>query len=332
MTTIERMIGPAADRKDALAMSFATSYAGVLAFMAVVNEGSFAKAGDRLGIGRSAVSRSVQRLEAQLDARLFHRTTRSTSLTNEGELFLSRCEPGVTHIAQALEDMRELRQGPPRGNLRISSTVTFGRKMVAPLLAGFKAAYPDISLELLLDDAPPDFIADRIDVSFLNGRLEDSQIVAKQLLPMRLVVCASAAYAEANGLPSTLDELAQHRCVHLRLPSGRVSDWEFKMDGRRQRVVPPGCSTFNDDELVLQAVLDGQGLAQLAAYQLCEPLRAGQLVTCLEAHAPDDRGHYICYSSRQQLPARIRVFIDYMTHHVRQVHTQSMQDTPALAA
>ena len=332
MTTFERTSRPNPEAADTLASSFAISYVGVLAFMAVANEGSFAKAGNRLGIGRSAVSRIVQRLEAQVNARLFHRTTRSTSLTSEGELFFSRCEPGVTHINQALEDMRELRQGPPKGRLRISSAATFGRKVVAPLLAGFRAAYPDISLDLLLDDTPPDFIGDRIDVAFRNGRLEDSQIVAKQLVPMRLLVCASPAYAEAHGLPRSLDDLAQHQCVHLRLPSGRVSDWQFKVDGHIQRVVPPSCTSFNDDELVLQAVLDGQGLAQLAAYQLCAPLRAGQLVTCLDAHAPDDCGHYICYLSRQQLPTRIRVFVDYMTQHIREEHASALEFTSAIAA
>lgn len=332
MTTIERAAGPAGEPTDTLAASFATSYAGVLAFMAVVNEGSFAKAGDRLGIGRSAVSRSVQRLEAQLDARLFHRTTRSTSLTSEGEMFFARCEPGVTHIAQALEDMRELRQGPPRGRLRICSAATFGRKVVAPLLAGFNAAYPEIAIELLLDDAPPDFIGDRIDVSFRNGRLEDSQVVAKQLVPMRLMVCASPDYARRHGLPRTLPELQQHRGIHLRLPSGRVSEWEFKVDGRPQRAMPPGVSIFNDDELVLQAAMAGQGLAQLAAYQACAPLRDGNLITCLDAYAPDDRGHYICYLSRQQLPLRIRVFIDYMTQQIRESYAQSVELATDLAA
>ena len=329
--TIARLNGSGGERNDTLASSFATSYAGVLVFIAVVNEGSFARAGDRLGIGRSAVSRSVQRLESQLNARLFHRTTRNTTLTSEGEMFFARCQPGVSHIAQALEDMRELRQGPPRGRLRISSAATFGRKVVAPLLAGFHAAYPEIALELLLDDAHPDFIAERIDVSFRNGRLEDSQVVAKQLMPMRMLVCAAPAYAQAHGLPGTLEELAQHRGVHLRLPTGRISDWEFRVAGRAQRIVPPGHSTFNDDELVLQAVLDGQGLAQLAAYQVCADLREGRLVTCLDEHAPDDRGHYICYLSRQQLPSRIRVFIDYMTQHIRALHMQSMELT-ALAA
>jgi LysR family transcriptional regulator, regulator for bpeEF and oprC len=322
---------PAGERGDTLAASFATSYAGVIAFIAVVNEGSFAKAGDRLGIGRSAVSRSVQRLEAQLDARLFNRTTRNTTLTGEGELFFARCQPGVTHIAQAFENMRELRQGTPRGLLRVSSAATFGRKVVAPLLAGFHAQYPEVAIELLLDDAAPDFVADRIDVSFRNGRLEDSQVVAKLLAPMRLLLCASADYAREHGLPVTLDDLPAHRGVHLRLPSGRIAEWQFDVEGRARKMAAPGRSSFNDDELVLQAVLDGEGIAQLAAYQICNQVRAGQLVTFLDEHAPDAGGHYLCYLSRQQLPSRIRVFIDYMSEHVRAAHERSLAATPLAA-
>src|SRR5215475_12120425 len=108
-------------RQDPLISSFSASYAGVLAFIAVATEGSFARAADRLGVGRSAVSRSVQKLEGQLGARLFSRTTRSTTLTSEGELFFENCRPGVEHILQALEEIRDLREGPPRGQLRISA-------------------------------------------------------------------------------------------------------------------------------------------------------------------------------------------------------------------
>lgn len=322
--------GAGAAKADTLANSFSTSYAGVLAFLAVANEGSFAKAGDRLGIGRSAVSRSVQRLETQLNARLFHRTTRSTTLTNEGELFLARCEPGVMHIAQALEDMRELREGPPRGRLRVSSMVCFGRRVVAPLLPGFHEAYPDIELELMLDDATPDFIADRIDICFRAGRLEDSQVIAKQLMPVRMLVCAAPSYVRRHGTPASLEALADHRCIHLRLPSGRMCDWEFRVDGRSHRVLPPSArNTFNDDDLVLHAVLDGQGIAQLPAYQVAPLLQTGQLVTCLDEFAPEERSHYICYFSRMHLPSRIRAFIDYMSKHIREVH---LTDLPLSAA
>ncbi|QSN63104.1 LysR family transcriptional regulator [Caballeronia sp. M1242] len=303
--------------EDSLASSFAKSYAGVVAFLAVVSEGSFARASDRLGIGRSAVSRNVQKLEAQLNARLFLRTTRSTSLTREGELFYQNCHPGVQRIVQAFEDMRDLRDGPPRGHLRIGSTTSFGRAIVAPLMRGFNEAFPEITVELLLSDHPANFTSDRIDVSFRDGRVEDSQVIARQLIPMQLLVCASPAYARMHGLPRDIAELHAHRCINLRTASGRIAEWEFSVEGRTQKLVPAGRHTFNCAELALQAVHAGQGLAQLAGYQVCEALRDRRLVSCLTEFSPSDRGHYLCYLSRKHLPARIRVFVDYMTEHVR---------------
>lgn len=307
----------AAAQGDALASSFATTYAGVIAFIAVVHEGSFARAAQRLGIGRSAVSRSVQKLEAQLDTRLFLRTTRSTALTAEGELFFENCRPGVDRILQSVGEMQDLRSGAPRGSLRIWSTAGFGRKVVAPLLKDFHAAYSDITLELILDDRPPDFTADRIDVAFRDGSMDDAQMVARKLVPMPMLVCASPDYARRHGLPRTIGELAGHACIGVRFASGRVSEWEFKVDGLRHQHQPKGWLCFNDADLVLQSVLDGDGIAQLPAYQAGAHLRAGRLVACLAQYAPDDRGHYLCYLSRHHMPARMRCFIDYMTERIR---------------
>jgi DNA-binding transcriptional LysR family regulator len=311
---------------------FASSYAGVVSFLAVANEGSFARAGDRLGIGRSSVSRNVQKLEAQLDVRLFLRTTRNTTLTREGELFYENCQPGIERIAQALDDMRELRNGPPRGHLRIVSTPGFGRKVVAPLLRGFHTHYPAISLELLLNDRPPEFTTDRVDVSFRDGRMEDSAIVARQLIPMQMIVCASPAYAGVHGLPRHVDELADHRCINFRTASGRTREWEFKVDGLRQRRQPVAQHTFNDTDLIVQAVLHGLGIAQLPAHQVRDLLGDGQLVGCLAQHAPDDSGHYICYLSRKQLPARIRVFVDYMIEQTRALDLLCLTSMTALSS
>lgn len=308
---------PLRARGDALASSFATTYAGVVAFIAVVHEGSFARAAERLGIGRSAVSRSVQKLETQIDTRLFLRTTRSTTLTAEGQQFYENCAPGVERIVQAVEDMRELRSGSARGQLRISSTVGFGRKIVAPLLRGFNARYPDIAVDLVLDDRPTDFVSDRIDVAFRNGRMDDSQVVAKRLIPMQMFVCASPAYARSHGLPATVTELDDHACINFRFASGSIFEWEFAVDGQMRKVMPHGRHCYNDADLVLQAVLDGAGIAQMAGYQVCDHLRAGTLVACLAEHVPGDRGHYLCYLSRHQLPLRIRVFIDFMTEQIR---------------
>lgn len=308
---------PRAESTDVLAASFAASYSGVVAFIAVVSEGSFAKAGDRLGVGRSAISRSVQKLEEQLGTRLFFRTTRSTSLTREGELFYENCRPGVERIVQAVDGLRELREGPPRGRLRVSSTVGFGRKVVAPLLAGFQSEFPEIAVDLLLDESATDFSAEHVDIAFRDGQPEQSQLIAKRLFPMQLMVCASPEYAAKHGLPRSLEELNDHRCINYRLASGKVIEWELKVGGKPKKLMLKGNSSFNDADLVLRAVLAGQGLAQLAGYQIGELLEAGRVVTCLTECAPDDRGHYLCYPSRQHLPARARVFIDYMTIHTR---------------
>jgi DNA-binding transcriptional LysR family regulator len=317
---------PLTSRADPLASSFATSYAGVVAFIAVVTEGSFARAGDRLGIGRSAVSRSVQKLEDQLNVRLFLRTTRSTTLTREGDLFYANCHTGVDRIVQAVEEMRDLREGPPRGHLRISSAVGFGRKVVAPLLGEFRAAYPEVSIDLLLDDKPTDFISDRVDIAFRNGRMEDAQIIAKQIIPMQMLVCASRKYQDAHGLPQTIEDLVDHQCINLRVSSGRICEWEFKADGQARKFLPQAKMTYNDPDLVLKAALDGHGIAQMAGYLICDSLRSGALVPCLARHAPDDRGHYICYLSRQHMPSRMRVFIDFMTTRIRAADLQCLTD------
>ncbi|KWT94136.1 MULTISPECIES: LysR family transcriptional regulator [unclassified Variovorax] len=317
---------PLNSHADPLAFSFATTYAGVVAFIAVVTEGSFARAADRLGIGRSAVSRSVQRLEDQLNVRLLLRTTRSTTLTREGDLFYANCHTGVDRIVQAVEEMRDLREGPPRGHLRISAPVGFGRKVVAPLLGEFRAVYPHVSIDLVLDDKPADFISDRVDIAFRNGRMEDAQIIAKQIIPMQVLLCASPAYRDARGLPETVDDLAQHEFINFRFGSGRLFEWEFKVGGQVRKFLPRARFTYNDPELVLQAVLDGHGVAQMAGYLVCESLRSGALVQCLPQYAPDDRGHYICYLSRQHLPSRMRVFIDFMTTRIRASDLQCVTD------
>lgn len=310
-------IAPSSEINDPLASSFATSYTGVMAFMTVVAEGSFAKAGDRLGIGRSAVSRGVQKLETQLGVRLISRTTRSLSLTSEGQLFHAHCKPGIEYISQALEGMRDLREGPPRGTLRVCSTVGFGRKVVAPLLKGFRHSYPGVEVDLMLNDGPTDFTADNVDVSFRNGRIEDSQIIAKLLFPMQMLVCASPDYVQRLGMPCSIDDLSNHRCINFRFTSGRIYEWEFKVDGQLRKAAPKASLTFNDADLVLSAVLDGQGIAQLAGYQICDLLRERRLIACLVQHMPDGRGHYLCYQGRVHMPSRVRVFIDHMTTAIR---------------
>jgi DNA-binding transcriptional LysR family regulator len=297
---------------DPLSASFSTSYANVVAFMAVVVEGSFAKAASRLGVDRSAVSRSVKRLEEHLGVRLLRRTTRSLSLTSEGELLHDQCRPGIEQIGQAFELLRELRDGPPQGTLRIGAEVDFGRRVIAPLLPAFQSAYPGIGLDVVLDDMPVNFIDDRIDVRFQRGPLADGHVVARRLMPLDLTVCATPSYFHWHGVPLTPEDLRRHRCVGRRLPNGRLQDWEFSVQGRllRQRVTPR--HIVNDDELLARAVGEGLGIGQLPGHLVRDRLADGSLVRCLEDHAVEDAGYELCYPRRTHMPTRVRVFIDHI--------------------
>ncbi|MGH8114888.1 MAG: substrate binding domain-containing protein, partial [Rhodanobacteraceae bacterium] len=161
------------------------------------------------------------------------------------------------------------------------------------------------------------FTSDRVDVTFRNGRMEDADIIARQVIPMQMLVCCSPAYKQEHGLPTAIEDLTTHECIDFCTGAGRPVDWEFEVDGKPRKVLPRAKLSFNDPELVLQAVLDGQGIAQMAGYLAREPLRSGALIQCLMQYAPEDRGHYICYLSRQHMPTRMRVFIDFMTARIR---------------
>ncbi|WP_256094920.1 substrate binding domain-containing protein [Paraburkholderia nodosa] len=219
--------------------------------------------------------------------------------------------------------MRVLHRDPHCGRLRICSTTGFGRRIVGPLLTSFRAKYPDIAIDFWLQDIAPDLTANRIDIAFCDDRMDDARIVARQLIPMQLHVCASAAYARELGLPRTVDELSGHRCINVRTASGRVAEWEFKTGGVSQKTVPRALLTFNDPDLVLQSVLDGEGIAQLPAYQASVLLRERRLLACLAQYAPDDRGHYACYRMCKQLPPHVSVLLDYMTVRIRALDLSS---------
>src|SRR5262249_51769875 len=149
---------------------------------------------------------------------------RTTNLTREGETFFEHCNRGVSQIADAVNNMLDLRQGPPRGSIRVCASVAFGRNVIAPLIFKFSEIYPEIEVDLLLEDRPACLAGKQIDVAFRDGHIEDSNIIAKRLVAMQMVLCASRSYVEKRGLPATLEELRRHDCVNLRLPGGRVSE------------------------------------------------------------------------------------------------------------
>lgn len=302
---------------DPLSATFATSYANVFAFMAVVAEGNFARAGQRLGIDRSAVSRSVKRLESRLGVRLLRRTTRSLSLTPEGELLYTHCQPGIEQIGQAFELMSELRDGPPRGTLHVSAELSFGRHVLAPLLRGFQERFPEVDLDLVLDDGPADFASGRVDLRFQRGPTAQGPLVARQVMPLDLVVCASPTYLRWQGRPATPADLAAHRCIGRRLSSGRLREWEFRDRGRAQRQRVNAWHVVNDDDLVVAAMRDGMGLGQVPGHLVRDLIGAGALKRCLDDRAPEVSGYELCYAPNARMPSRMRVFIDHVTTQLR---------------
>jgi DNA-binding transcriptional LysR family regulator len=186
--------------------------------------------------------------------------------------------------------------------------------------------YPEVSIDLMLCDSPANFTSDGIDIAFRNGRVDDSQIIARRIIPMHMILCASPGYVRENGVPMEVHDLPRHRAINFRFSSGRIYEWEFKVAGHLIKHAPSAHLTFNDADLVLNAVLDGQGIAQLAGYQACDHLATGRLISCMDQYAPDDRSHFLCYLSKQHMPSRMRLFIDFMLEQIRMLNLQCAVD------
>lgn len=291
----------------------------IAAFIQAADAGSFGAAAKALGISTPAVSKSVKTLEDGFGVRLFHRTTRGLTLTDEGLAYLERVRPLLEELQLASADLRES-QGAVEGTLRVSAPTGFGRHCIVPLLPEFLIAHPGVQIDLHLDDAFSDLVAGRFDIAVRNGRLTDSNIVARQIAPMRLIVCGSPAYLAARGTPQSLEDLTQHNCINYRLSSsGRVFNWEFENNnGERFSRAVQGNLIANTPEVTCFAALQGLGLAQLGSYHCAGPIRDGRLVPVLVDHICTMRGHWLCYLERKHLPQRVRAFADFICEQVPQ--------------
>lgn len=288
------------------------------AFVQAADAGSFGGAAKGLGLSVPAVSKSVKALEDGLGVRLFHRSTRGLTLTEEGQAYLERVRPLLDSLQQATADLRES-QGTVGGVLRVSAPTGFGRHCIVPLIPEFLRAHPGVEIDLHLDDDYSDLVAGRFDIAVRNGRLTDSNIVARPIAPMRLVVCGSPDYLARRGTPQTVEDLAQHNCINYRLASsGRIFNWEFERDGQRLSHPVTGNFTANMPEITCFAALQGLGLAQLGSYHCAGPIRDGRLLPVLLDHVCTMRGHWLCYLERKHLPQRVRAFADFVCDQVPQ--------------
>ncbi|EPD38608.1 MULTISPECIES: LysR family transcriptional regulator [Delftia] len=284
--------------------------AGVSAFVASAEAGSFAQAAERLGLTRSAVGKAVARLEERLGARLFVRTTRSLGLTEDGQMFYERC-------AQALEDLdaaRHMLEAGRRevvGRLRISAPVVFGRHHVAPLLLELAQLHPRLRIEASFTDRQLDFADDGIDLAIRSGELSDSDwLVARRLGMQTMVLCASPAYLQAHGAPRSVADLAGHRCIAY-MRSGRAAPWGLAgEDGSLAAPVLEPALGFDDIETIATATLQGAGLAHMPLWRVRSALDSGALVRLLPDVPAARIPLHVLWPRTRFLPYRLRVTID----------------------
>jgi DNA-binding transcriptional LysR family regulator len=292
---------------------------GILNFTRTAELGSFAAAARELDISPVAVSQNISRLEKNLGVRLFARSTRALQLTPEGQAFWEQCKAPLAQLDAACKDIASDALHAA-GKLRATIVSPVAYLYLIPLLPLFFKRHPDIQLELELSEDSAALIPKRFDLGIRVGMLNDAAFVARPLGPMRLLLCASPAYLAAHGTPSSTDELASHQLLQLQI-TGREQATPFfvqtRSDGARslRMLQLPARFICNDFRGLLQGCVDGLGIAQLPLPVALTALRQGQLKTFLPEHVPDGWQLFIHYPSRKQLPARVRVFVDFCVEH-----------------
>ncbi|MDR7379681.1 DNA-binding transcriptional LysR family regulator [Rhodoferax ferrireducens] len=282
----------------------------VATFVKAAELGSLRQAAAAQGISPQAASQALVQLEQHLGVRLFHRTTRSLSLTEEGEQFLHAAQPGLSTLQRALHGARRGRE-EIAGPLRIVAPRSLMLEVLWPVLEEYCRRHPQIEPDVQMDDRLSNWVEDRVDVGFRAGQPPEGGVISRRLMPLQLVVCAAPAYIAQHGAPTSIDALAQHRCSGFRHAStGKPMPWEFKVGDEVVARNITAALLSNDVELEARAVVAGQAIGQLVGTTAAPLVRAGQLVPLLTAHVADHLGLYVYYGSRSAQPSRVRAFID----------------------
>ena len=290
-------------------------FAGIRAFVQAVEAGSFSRAAQQLGMSPSSVGKAVARLEQRLDVRLFHRTTRSLSLTDEGLAFHDSCVRALAELEQAESILAE-RRIQPAGRLRIAVPVLLGRDWVMPLLLQLAADYPALEIEARFSNQPVDFAEQGCDLAVRIGLLDDSaSLAARQLGLQKLVVCAAPAYLARHGEPATPQALNGHACIGM-LRDEQLEVWQLRDANGNISVNISARLRLGHLEAVRQAALAGHGLAQLPRWLVEKELASGQLQAVLEAFAGPGLPLYAAWPASRAMTARLRLVIDTLRGNV----------------
>lgn len=281
-------------------------------FVRVAEARGFTAAARRLGLSTAAVSKSVARLENQLGIKLLNRTTRSISLTDDGEMFYLRCRDILADLEEA-EAAVTRASVSPRGKLRIQAPIGLGRRIVMPSLSILTQQYPLLSIDVDLSDRMPDLAEEGIDAVLRVGPPTDSRVIARALARISFVTCASPGYLDAHGTPNTPDDLDRHNCLAYVVPqTGRYHEWEFANNGKRHIHTPVGTLNVNNAEALLDAVLSGVGIARVASFIAAPEIVNGRLRLVLGDYIAPGQHIYLVYLQNRHLSPRVRVFADLM--------------------
>jgi DNA-binding transcriptional LysR family regulator len=284
----------------------------ITTFVRAATLGSLRRAAVDQGISPQAASQAVMQLEKELGVRLFHRTTRKLSLTEEGQRLFDSVKPALSIFSSALDEARRSKE-EIGGLLRVSAPRALGMPVLWAYFEQFQQLHPNVQLEVQFDDHFTDLVTERADVGFRGGPPPSGGSIARPLVPIQLIVCASPEYIERNGAPRTIDELDQHRCTgYRRANTGKLAQWQFQMgDEIVYRDVPPAICV-NDTEMETQAVLSGLGIGQLGSFNAMPHIRSGRLIALLTQHISEYGTIYIYYGHRTEQPLRVKTFIDFM--------------------
>lgn len=282
------------------------------AFVQVAELRSFRRAAQALGVSPSALSHTLRNIETKLGVRLLHRTTRSVAPTEAGERLLERLRPALNDIDGALAELKGFRDRPA-GRLRINTSRSAARFLIAPRLGAFARAFPEVRVEIVTDDALADIVAAGCDAGVrLDEALQPDMVAVRLGGPQRMVVVGSPDYLERAGIPQEPADLARHGCFRMRLPSGALFPWELERDGQVVRVDVSGPLIVDDIHVQLRAALDGAGLAHVFEAHVADDIAAGRLRTVLDDWCPPFPGFFLYYPSRRQVSPALRAFIDHM--------------------
>lgn len=271
------------------------------AFVIVAEEQSFTRAAAKLGMSQSALSHAMKQLEARLGIRLLSRTTRSVSTTDAGRRLYYKVRSALDDIASELDALNELRD-KPSGTVRITTTKYAAVALVLPVLERFTPQYPDVRVELIVDEGLKDIVAERYDAGIRLGEQLDKDMIAVRIGPdLRFAVVGAPAYFAKHSPPESPHDLSAHHCITYRqTTSGGLYAWDFEKDERALSVRLSGSLVFNDTDLLLAATLAGLGLSYLFEGQADQHIASGSLLRVLDDWCPSYPGFYLYYPSRRQ--------------------------------